>query len=405
MKERDLAGMWARHSAEWRSTAQVASQWRDAADVDRKLLEWRASRGWWDLIAELGLTLLVTREYEHLVMAASAPAGRPRLSYFPLPHPSGLTVDRKNRRVYVASTRNPNQVFIFKPAAGRLARLDVKTQGQSESHLVSVATISYAGSLYMHDLAMIGGELFANAVGHNAVVRLGAEGCFERVWWPRCVEIEGAPVFGQNHIQLNSIAAGKTLKDSFFSASASGIGRLRPGHLNYPVNGRGVIFSGRTREPICTGLTRPHSARLRESGESAAGRRANNGAKKRELWVANSGYGELGYVDQGRLEVVTRLQGWTRGLCIAGDVAFVATSRVIPKYARYAPGLDVSTSRCAVHAVSLSTGKVLGSLHWPYGNQVFAIDWIAVTDSQGFYFGVGGRKQKTDVAFFYTYLN
>jgi uncharacterized protein (TIGR03032 family) len=394
MNERDLADMWARHSAEWRSTAQVASQWREAADVDPRLLEWRASRGWWDLIAELGLTLLVTREYEHLVMAASAPAGRPRLSYFPLPHPSGLTVDRKNRRVYVASTRNPNQVFIFKPAAGRLERLDVKTQGQGGFYLVSVATISYAGCLYMHDLAMIGGELFANAVGHNAVVRLGAEGCFERVWWPRCVEIEGEPVFGQNHIQLNSIAAGKTLKDSFFSASAAGIGRLRPGHLNYPVKGRGVIFSGRTREPICTGLTRPHSARLRESG-----------SKARELWVANSGYGELGYVDQGRLEVVTRLPGWTRGLCIAGDVAFVATSRVIPKYARYAPGLDVSASRCAVHAVSLATGKVLGSLDWPYGNQVFAIDWIGVTDSQGFFFGVGGRKQKRDVAFFYTYLN
>ena len=77
MNERDLANMWARYSAEWRNTAQVASQWREAADVDPRLLEWRASRGWWDLIAELGLTLLVTREYEHLVMAASAPAGRP----------------------------------------------------------------------------------------------------------------------------------------------------------------------------------------------------------------------------------------------------------------------------------------------------------------------------------------
>ena len=405
MNERDLANMWARYSAEWRNTAQVASQWREAADVDPRLLEWRASRGWWDLIAELGLTLLVTREYEHLVMAASAPAGRPRLSYFPLPHPSGLTVDRINRRVFVASTRNPNQVFLFKPAAGRLERLDVKTQGEVGSHLVSVATISYAGSLYMHDLALIGGELFANAVGHNAVVRLGGEGCFERVWWPRCVEIEGEPVFGQNHIQLNSIAAGKTLKDSFFSASASGMGRLRPGHLNYPVKGRGVIFSGRTREPICTGLTRPHSARLRESSKPVAGQRAHNGAKTRELWVANSGYGELGYVSQGKLEVVARLPGWTRGLCIAGDVAFVATSRVIPKYARYAPGLDASASRCAVHAVSLSTGKVLGSLDWPYGNQVFAIDWVDATDSQGFFFGVGARKQKTDAAFFYTYLN
>ena len=404
MKDRDLAGLWARHSAEWRNGAQVTSQWREAADIDPRLLEWRASGGWWDLIAELELTLLVTREYEHLVMAASAPGGRPRLSFVPLPHPSGLIVDRKNRRVYVASTRNPNQVFTFKPASGSLKRLDVKTKGPPGSPLVVVSTNSYAGCLYVHDLAIMGGELFANAVGHNAVVRLGADGCFDRVWWPRCVEREGEPVFGRNHIQLNSIAAGETVVDSFFSASSAGIGRLRPGHLNYPVDGRGVIFSGRTREPICTGLTRPHSARLRETGVSAAGGRAKHGAKTRQVWVANSGYGELGYVNQGRLDVVARLPGWTRGLCIVGGVAFVATSRVIPKYARYAPGLDSSTSRCAVHAVSLATGRILGSLDWPHGNQVFALDWIGTADSHGFFFGVDARKQNNDVAFFYTHL-
>ena len=38
----------------------------------------------------------------------------------------------------------------------------------------------------------------------------------------------------------------------------------RPGHLNFPVDGRGVIFSGRTRDVVATGLTRPHSARLHE---------------------------------------------------------------------------------------------------------------------------------------------
>ncbi|HUA19748.1 MAG TPA: DUF4915 domain-containing protein [Bryobacteraceae bacterium] len=406
MKDRDLAGLWARHSAQWRDTAQVASQWREASDTDPRLLEWSASPGWWDILARLELTLLVTREYEHLVMALSAPAGRPRLSFFPLPHPSGLTVDRINRRVYVASTRNPNQVFLFKPARGNLERLDVKTKHRTGSPLVPVATTSYPGSLYIHDLAFIGRQLCASAVGHNAVVRLGAEGCFERIWWPRCVERGGEPVFGQNHIQLNSIAAGETAADSFYSASSTKLGRLRPGHLMYPVDGRGVIFSGRTREPVCTGLTRPHSARLAGAPDRPASRRpASQTAKARRLWVANSGYGEVGYVSRGRLEVVARLPGWTRGLCIVGDVGFAATSRVIPKYERYAPGLDVAASRCAVYAISLSTGTVLGSLEWPQGNQVFAIDWIRAADCQGFCFPVGDRRPKRDTVFFYTYLS
>ena len=71
----------------------------------------------------------------------------------------------------------------------------------------------------MHDLAIIGGELHANAVGQNAIVRLNAKAEYERVWWPKCIEGEEGPIFGQNYIQLNSIAAGTSLKDSYFSAS------------------------------------------------------------------------------------------------------------------------------------------------------------------------------------------
>jgi uncharacterized protein (TIGR03032 family) len=392
MKNRDLTlpDMWARHSAEWRDTAQVASLWREAANLDPRLLASRARGCWWDLISELGLTLLITREYEHLVIAASAPGGTPRASFFPVPHPSGLVVDREQGRVFLASTRNPNQVFTLKPATATLDRQDVKAKAQPSAAkpLVPVASAYYPGCLYMHDLAMIGGHLHANAVGHNAVVRLGPDGCFRRVWWPRCVDSDGGGAFGLNHIQLNSIAAGKSVDHSFFSASSGCVGRLRPGHLNYPVDGRGVIFSGRTREPICTGLTRPHSARM----------------KGREIWVANSGYGELGFVRDGRFEVVSRLPGWTRGISIRADVAFVATSRVIPKFARYAPGLDIASSLCAVHAVCTRTGKVLGSLEWPFGNQVFAIDWMSNQETQGFPFGVRSRTRKQELALFYTFL-
>jgi uncharacterized protein (TIGR03032 family) len=208
------------------------------------------------------------------------------------------------------------------------------------------------------------------------------------VWWPRCIEVNRKRLFAQNHIQLNSIASGPSIDESFFSASSAEIGRLRPGHRNFRVDGRGVIFSGRTREPICGGLTRPHSARL------SGGR----------LWVANSGYGQLGYVIDGRFEVFATLPGWTRGLCIKGDIAFAATSRVIPEYARYAPGLDVRASRCAVHAVSLKSGRVLGAMECPDGNQVFAIDWIAGGQTRGFPFTPGARRRKQELALFYSYL-
>jgi hypothetical protein len=122
--------------------------------------------------------------------------------------------------------------------------------------------------------------------------------------------------------------------------------RRRPGHLNFPVDRRGVIFSGATREPIVEGLTRPHSARLRDG----------------VIWIDNSGYGELGRVVDGTFEPVVRLPGWTRGLSFAGDIAFVGTSRVIPRFRRYAPGLDEARSECGIHAIDVHSGKIQGSL-------------------------------------------
>jgi hypothetical protein len=121
--------------------------------------------------------------------------------------------------------------------------------------------------------------------------------------------------------------------------------------------------------------------------------------------VDNSGYGEVGFVQDGRLVVVRKLPGWTRGLCIVEDIAFVGTSRIIPKYARYAPGLDAASSVSAIHAVSCKTGELLGSLEWPYGNQIFSIDWMRADVTTGFPFEVPVRRTKRETVLFYSYLN
>src|SRR5205085_2715986 len=159
------------------------------------------------------------------------------------------------------------------PSAGLLPRNDVDGDGQRAlgCRLLPVSSRFYPGCFYIHDLAFIGGALFANSVGQNAIVRADQGAAGRPVWWPRCIEQSGIPIFGQNHIQLNSIAAGDTLETSYFSASSATVETLRPGDPRYLVDRRGVIYSGRTREPVIVGLTRPHSARL----------------SVRSLWVAN----------------------------------------------------------------------------------------------------------------------
>jgi uncharacterized protein (TIGR03032 family) len=366
----DLDALWARHSAEWRDPAQITSQWQDAAQLDPDLLKYRVRGDWWEILADAGITLLVTREYEHLIMALQVRDGSPHLTFMKMPHPSGIAVDRQRGIVHIASTRNPNQVYDLMTVQSLIPRADVPQEPLESQPLVPVASRFYPGCTYMHEIALIGGQLHANSVGQNAVVLLKDGGAFDYAWYPRCIESDSGPIFAQNHIQLNSIAAGKNLAQSFFSASSDEVSARRPGHRNYPVDGRGVIFSGRTREPIARGLTRPHSARLHEG----------------KIWVDNSGYGQLVVAEDGGITPVVDLPGWTRGLCFYEHIAFVGTSRVIPRFRQYAPGLDVEGSLCGIHAVDTRSGQFLGSLIYPLGNQIFAVEWLPLELTTGFPF-------------------
>jgi len=372
-----LDALWAHHHGEFRDPGGVAVSWHPPSEVDPALLAYRIRGDFWGAVRRAGSTLLVTREYEHLVMALAMVHGRPRLSYLRLPHPNGIAVDTREKRVHIASTRNPNVVFEFAPVRSFLRRAGTRVVPADLARtLIPVRSRMLPGSLYVHDLALVGGRLHANAVGLNAVIDLSEPDGFRTVWWPRCIDAAGGPRFDRNYLQLNSIAAGHDLASSYFAASAARPSSRRPGHLNFQVDGRGVIFSGRTREVVATGLTRPHSARL--SGG--------------ELWVDNSGYGQVGRIVRGRFEPAVELRGWTRGLCIRNGLAFVGTSRVIPRFRSYAPGLDCDRTEAGVHAVDLDTGRILGSLIWPTGNQVFGVA-LSGFATVGFPAGIGERAE------------
>jgi uncharacterized protein (TIGR03032 family) len=348
-------------NAAWRDPAQIVGWWDGAGGGDTKPLKYRTEGDWWGALASTDATLLLTREYEHLILAMTVRDGRPHCSFLRTPHPSGLVVNRDNNTVHVACTRNPNQILTLRPIAN---------SAQPDPVLAPVSSQFLPGRSYVHDLALLDGQLIANSVGRNAIMSVADQ---KLIWWPHCVDDKGKLCGDRNYLQLNGIAAGKSLKDSYFSASTDRMGNRRPGHQNFLVDKRGVIFSGATREPCVRGLTRPHSPRLHAD----------------KLWVDNSGYGEVGYADDERLEVLRKLPGWTRGLGFCGDILFVSTSRILPRFAHYAPGLDVDKSHCGIHAIHLPSGELLGSLFWPAGNQIFAIDWLPQAAAVGFPFVVG----------------
>jgi len=146
-----LTTQWELHQSAWRDPQQITSHWRDASAVDASLLRGRASRGWWDVLESSGQTLIVTREYEHLVIALTVDRGRPRVSYMPMPHPSGLAYDAAAGTLHLASTRNPNQIFDLRPVTGALERGDIRPYVTEDRPLVPVRSRFLPGCTYMHD--------------------------------------------------------------------------------------------------------------------------------------------------------------------------------------------------------------------------------------------------------------
>jgi uncharacterized protein (TIGR03032 family) len=364
--------LWSKQNAALRHPSEIFGTSFEQAGITANTLKYKATPSFTALLHQLGITLIVGREYENMLIALnSADGAKLRQSFFHLPHPSGIAVDHKNNCMYVAATRNPNQIIEFRVTKSHLGRL--KFPGKPEMNLLMPARSKYyPGEYYFHDLALCKNKLYANSVGMNCIIEVDMDSPTPEkpLWWPTCVDKNGTPDTRANYIQLNSIAIGDSLSKSFFSASGAKISARRPGHANYPVDKQGVIFSGKTGEVIATGLTRPHSARL------------HNG----KVWVANSGYGEVGYIENGKLVPAFRFDGWTRGLCFVGNILFAGVSRVLPRFRQYAPGIKSLKQTCAIMAIDTEKGNVIGEIQFPYGNQLFAMDYMLSANCSGFPF-------------------
>jgi len=342
-----------------------------AAVVDPALLEFVDEGGFFDLLADQPFSLAVTREYEHLFLLLDGSPHGPIQSAFPLPHPSGLCFDPSTRELVVSSTRTPNFLLSLSPyrptPESRLILPADFDHAQAEEGVLFLPRHArfLPGSLYIHDVAKLGGALHATVTGHNFLARLDQETGWERVWWPAVIDSLGETGFNANYLQLNSVAAGNTPAQSFYTAFSAAVSAAKPWKEGYGPLGKGVVLSGQTREPILRGLTCPHSAKL------ADGR----------LWLCNSGYGTFGYVDDHagldpaatRYVPVGAAPGFTRGMAFGGDYVFVGLSRVIRSYEAYAPGLDPARSRCGIWAFDRHDGRLVASLSWPNGYQIYDV--------------------------------
>ncbi|MCI0334208.1 MAG: TIGR03032 family protein [Planctomycetes bacterium] len=126
----------------------------------------------------------------------------------------------------------------------------------------------------------------------------------------------------------------------------------------------GILIDMDTNEIVAHGLSMPHSPRWH------AGR----------LWLLESGTGSLGHVDlaSGRYETVVKLDGFTRGLEMVGNLAFVGLSQVretaVFSGIQITERLQETERTCGVWVIDIQRGQVVAFLKFEEAVQeIFAV--------------------------------
>jgi uncharacterized protein (TIGR03032 family) len=201
----------------------------------------------------------------------------------------------------------------------------------------------FTGELDAHDIGIdrAGRTVFVNT-RFNCLATTDPRHSFRALWRPPFI----SALVDEDRCHLNGMAM-----DNGEAAYVTAVSRSDTidGWRDRRHDG-GVVIDVRRNKVVCEGLSMPHSPRL------------HNG----ELWVLNSGTGELGVVEgaaKGKGKFVPRVfcPGFVRGLAIQNGYAYVGLSK--PRYKRF-EGLALdgrlkdadSEPWCGIQVIDLAKG-------------------------------------------------
>jgi uncharacterized protein (TIGR03032 family) len=253
----------------------------------------------------VGLEDFLTRE--NLTLAASSyQSGR---LYLLGRHPKGgLILSEEYFRKAMGLHVVGDDLFLL--TERHLVHLEAQTN--SANSTFNPVSVHHTGEVSGHDLAQAsdGRMIFVNT-RYNCLATPSDNNDFTPVWSPPF--LNGIQKGDRCHLNGLAIDGGK-------SAYVSGLARTArtDGWRRQRLSG-GFVMDVQANKVICEGLSMPHSPRV------------HNG----ELWICNSGTGELGTIDlaNGYFDPIAFCSGFIRGLAFHGNYAFVGLSR--PRHSRF----------------------------------------------------------------------
>ena len=242
----------------------------------------------------------------------------------------------------------------------------------------------FTGDLDAHDLAIdAGGQTVFVNTRFNCLATVSETHSFKPLWKPPFISRLAA----EDRCHLNGVALvdGRPQYATCISKSD-----VFDGWRDHRESG-GIVVDIGTGEIVCSGLSMPHSPRWHGG----------------QLWVLNSGKGELGRVDLATrsFEAVCFCPGYLRGLAFAGDrFALVGLSK--PREDRTFSGLPLDSAlrernisaRCGLYVVDITTGDVLHSVNIE-GVVTELYDVAVITDAkQPSMVGLNSEEQRRTIS-------
>jgi uncharacterized protein (TIGR03032 family) len=288
------------------------------------------------LLERAGISLLVSTYQSGRLIALRNDNGAVNTHFRFLPRPMGIAVGPGRIAVgtqrEIVEYRNQPAVASKLEPAGRYDACYLARRRQ------------VTGDVSIHDMAYdADGDLWLVNTRFSCLATLDAEHSFLPRWRPRFITALAA----EDRCHLNGLAmvAGQPAFVTAFGATDDA-----RGWRNGKADG-GLVIDIASNEIVAAGLSMPHSPRW-------------HGGR---LWVLESGRGRVGFVDlaSGKVETVSELPGFTRGLAFVGRYALVGLSQVretvfdgLPLTRRDEP------RQCGVWIIDTTTGETVGFLRF-----------------------------------------
>ena len=200
----------------------------------------------------------------------------------------------------------------------------------------------YTGNLALHDMAFINDELFAINTLFSCISKIDHHYSFTPVWKPEFIN----KLVPEDRCHLNGMAIEN---DKIKYVTALGTKDIAQGWRDTKMDG-GVLMDVATNEIILDELSMPHSPRI-----------YNN-----ELYLLQSAQGQLIKVDREAksYEIVTKLDGFARGMSRVGDYLFIGVSKLRHNHSVFADLPIAKSSFSGIVVVYLPFGGVVGHIRY-----------------------------------------